>query len=349
MKVLYLTKYSRLGASSRLRSFQYFPFLKDEGLDVSVSPLFDDAYLEALYRGKKPILTVLLSYLKRFAVLFSVFNYDKIVIEKELFPYFPAFFERVLAILNVQYIVDYDDAIFHNYDLSTNPMIRFVLSNKIGIVMKNAETVVAGNEYLAEKAKLSGAKHVVILPTVIDILRYNVVTKTNQEKIVIGWIGSPSTFKYVKTIFPVFEALAKQYPIEIQIVGAKEKVSVPFPMEFIEWSEATEANSIAGFDIGIMPLEDSSWEKGKCAYKLIQYMATGIPVVASPVGMNTVVVQQGSNGFLAESREQWFKSIEELLRDKAKCVTFGQTGRELIEKEYTVQANLSKVTAILRK
>ncbi|ESU22160.1 glycosyltransferase [Flavobacterium enshiense DK69] len=332
-----------------MRSFQYFPFLEEEGVEVAVSPLFNDAYLEALYSGKKSVLAVFWAYLKRFVILFSVFKYDKIVIEKELFPYFPALFERILTALNVAYIVDYDDAIFHNYDLSSSKLIRYFLSNKIGIVMNKAEAVVAGNDYLAEKARISGAKKVVILPTVIDIFRYNVVEKRDRDKIVIGWIGSPSTFKYVKNIFPVFEELSRLYPIEVHIVGAMENVSVSFPLQFIKWSEDTEAASIAGFDIGIMPLENSSWEKGKCAYKLIQYMACGIPVVASPVSMNTVVVQPGKNGFLAENQKQWFKCIEEILSDKRKCFTFGLAGRQLVEREYTVQGNFSKVAAILKK
>jgi len=131
MKVLYLTKYSRLGASSRLRSFQYFPFLKENGIDVAFSPLFNDEYLKDLYSGKQSVKTIFSSYLKRFFILFTVFKYDKIVIEKELFPYLPALFERILAFAKVKYIVDYDDAIFHNYDLSPNKLIRFFLRNKI--------------------------------------------------------------------------------------------------------------------------------------------------------------------------------------------------------------------------
>ncbi|UOK43758.1 MULTISPECIES: glycosyltransferase family 4 protein [Flavobacterium] len=347
MKVLYLTKYSRLGASSRLRSFQYFPFLKEEGINVSVSPLFNDAYLEALYNGKKSLRTVFFAYLKRFVVLFSVFKYDKVVIEKELFPYFPAFFELFLSLFGVCYIVDYDDAIFHNYDLSNNKMIRFFLSNKIGIVMKNAENVVAGNEYLAEKARVSGAKNVVIIPTVIDISRYDTVQLRDREKIVVGWIGSPSTFKYVKNIFPVFEELAKHYPIEVHIVGANEDVPVSFPVQFIKWAEYTEVDSIAAFDIGIMPLENSCWEKGKCAYKLIQYMACGLPVVASPVGMNREVVLNGINGYLADTEALWYAFLEELLKNPAKCSIFGSEGIRLVERHYTVQVQLQQVLDVL--
>jgi len=349
MKVLYLTKYSRKGASSRLRSYQYFPFLEAEGISVIVKPLFDDAYLEKLYSGKKPIAEILKAYIKRFFVLFTVFGYDKIVIEKEIFPYLPSWTERILSFLGVKYIVDYDDAIFHNYDLNPNKWIRFFLKDKIDLVMRSAQMVIAGNEYLAERAKKSGAKNVIVIPTVIDIERYHHKQIFRQDKTVIGWIGSPSTFKYVKTLFPVFEKLAKQYPIEIQIVGAKEAVSVSFPIQFLDWTEHSEVNSISAFDIGIMPLEDSPWEKGKCSYKLIQYMACGIPVVASPVGMNVEVVSEGHNGFLAKDVADWFNALEELSNGKDKCRTFGSSGRQLIERRFTVQSQLKTVVALLRE
>lgn len=349
MKVLYLTKYSRKGASSRLRSYQYFPFLEAEGISVTVKPLFDDAYLEKLYSGKKPVAEILKAYIKRFFVLFTVFGYDKIVIEKEIFPYLPSWTERILSFLGVKYIVDYDDAIFHNYDLNPNQWIRFFLKDKIDLVMRSAQTVIAGNEYLAERAQKAGAKKVVVIPTVIDIERYHYKQIFSKDKTVIGWIGSPSTFKYVKTIFPVFEKLAEQYPIDVQIVGAKEAVSVSFPIRFVEWTEDSEVGAISSFDIGIMPLEDSPWEKGKCSYKLIQYMACGIPVVASPVGMNTEVVSEGHNGFLAKDAADWFNALEELSNGKDKCRTFGSSGRQLIERSFTVQSQLEKLVTLLRE
>jgi glycosyltransferase involved in cell wall biosynthesis len=348
MKVLYFTKYSRKGASSRLRSYQYFPFLEQEGIQVTVKPLFDDAYLEKLYSGKKLVSEVLKAYCKRFFVLFTIFGYDKIVIEKEFFPYLPSWTERVVSFLGVNYIVDYDDAIFHNYDLHPNKWVRFFLKHKIDYVMRSAKTVIAGNDYLAERAQVAGAKKVVIIPTVIDIERYNKKEDFKQEITIIGWIGSPSTFKYVKSIFPVFEALAKKYPIEVHIVGAKENSSVSFPIKFIKWTEATEVQSIQNFDIGIMPLEDSPWEKGKCAYKLIQYMGCGISVVASPVGMNTQVVKDGINGYLAKNEKQWISVLEDMLHDKTKCRTFGFAGRQLIENEYTVHSQIPKLLEVLK-
>ena len=347
MKILYLTKYSRKGASSRLRSYQYFPFLEAEGISVIVKPLFDDAYLEKLYSGKKPVVEILKAYIKRFFVLFTVFGYNKIVIEKEIFPYLPSWTERILAFLGVKYIVDYDDAIFHNYDLNPNKWIRFFLKDKIDLVMRSAQTVIAGNEYLAERAKKAGAKNVIVIPTVIDIERYHQKNEFNQDTTVIGWIGSPSTFKYVKTLFPVFEKLAEQYPIEVQIVGAKEAVPVSFPIRFIEWTENSEVSAIAAFDIGIMPLEDSPWEKGKCSYKLIQYMACGIPVVASPVGMNNEVVSVGQNGFLAKDAADWYNALKEISIGKDKCRTFGSSGRQMVENKYTVQSQFYTLLTVL--
>lgn len=347
MRVLYLTKYTRKGASSRLRSFQYFPLLEEKGFVVTVAPLFGDVYLDNLYNGRSTALEALKGYLRRFFILFTVFRYKTIVIEKELFPYLPAIAEKLLSSFGKKYVVDYDDAIFHNYDLHPNKVLRFFLKNKIDTVMRLSGAVIAGNEYLAELARKSGAKNISIIPTVIDIERYTVKPKDSEPKTVIGWIGSPSTFKYVKQLFPVFEKLAQQYDFELQIVGAKSNDKPSFPIVFIDWSEETEVASIQNFDIGIMPLEDTLWEKGKCAYKLIQYMACGLPVVASPVGMNVQVVAEGVNGFLADNEQKWQEFLERLLTDNSKSSTFGLAGRQMVEEQFTLQKKADVLVSIL--
>lgn len=348
MRVLYLTKYTRKGASSRLRSFQYFPLLEQEGFTITVAPLFSDAYLERLYTGKSTVLEALKGYWRRFLILFTVFRYDVIVIEKELFPYLPAFAERLLRLFGKKYVVDYDDAIFHNYDLHPNKAIRFFLKDKIDVVMRLSETVIAGNAYLADRARKAGAKQVNIIPTVIDSNRYAVKPEHSGTKTVIGWIGSPSTFKYVKQLFPVFEKLKRQHDFELHIVGAKSDEKFSFPVRFIDWSEETEVASIQNFDIGIMPLEDSPWEKGKCAYKIIQYMACGLPVVASPVGMNKEVVLENKTGFLPDNLDEWCEVFQILTQDKTKSRNFGASGRQVVENEYTLQGNLRKLTTVLK-
>jgi len=277
MKVLYLTKYSRNGASSRMRSYQYFPLLEKEGIQVTVSPFFDEAYLELLYAKKKiSKIKIATYYFNRFKQLFSIYQYDKVIIEKELFPYFFSWFEQILYLCKVKYIVDYDDAIFHNYDLHPNKIIRFLLKNKIGNVKKYSNHVLVGNTYLASKAKLSGAKKITILPTVINMELYDSSISTENNTISIGWIGSPSTFKYLENIIHLFHLLAEKYVFELQIIGAKKEASTEGFIKFIPWQEATEVELISRFDIGIMPLENTPWELGKCAYKIFKKLAVAL-------------------------------------------------------------------------
>ena len=348
MKVLYFTKYSRNGASSRLRSYQYFPFLEVKGISVAVSPFFDEDYLIGLYSGKPIAKRKLLNfYLTRFFKLFSIYKYDRVVIEKELFPYFFSWFEKVLWLLNIKYIVDYDDAIFHNYDLNTNKLMSFLLKNKINNVMKYGGCVMAGNGYLHERAKSTGAKKIVILPTVINIDIYKSKNNYSSSKIVIGWIGSPSTFKYVKSCKSVFLKLLQKYNIELHIIGATEDLGLGTNVKYLKWSEENEVDLISQFDIGIMPLENTPWELGKCAYKLIQYMACGIPVVASAVGMNNEVVEDGVNGFLVRVEEQWLDKLSQLIENSTLREALGKKGRIKVESEYSIQKKQAVVLSVL--
>lgn len=348
MKVLYLTKYSRNGASSRLRSYQYFPYLEANGISVTVRPFFDENYLMDLYSGKRITKRKIIKfYLNRFCTLFSIYKYDKIIIEKELFPYFFSWFEKILGLLKVKYIVDYDDAIFHNYDLSSNKLILFLLKNKINNVMKYSNCVIAGNSYLALRAKESQANKIVILPTVIDIDAYSVKKNYANSKIVIGWIGSPTTFKYVKNNTPIFSKLLEKDTVELHIVGATEDLGLGDKVKYLTWTEETEVALISQFDIGIMPLENTPWELGKCSYKLIQYMGCGIPVVASAIGMNKEVVDEGINGFLVRAEYQWFDKLTQLIADSELRQELGKQGRIRVESAYSIQNKHAVLLSVL--
>ena len=296
MKVLLLTKYPRMGASSRLRSLQYLPALADEGVEVTVSSLFDEPYLKSLYEGgRRPRRHAVLLYVRRLLVLFSGLRYDLVWMEKELFPYFPAIFERLLSLIGIKYVVDYDDAIFHNYDMSRSGLIRKVLGRKVDTVMAHSACVIAGNEYLASRATQAGASRVEIIPTVVDHTRYRLSHSKEAGNLVIGWIGSPSTQRYVVDIKDALQAVCGKLDARLMLVGATGEIVKQLnglPVEVIPWSEDTEVENIAKMDVGIMPLVDGPWERGKCGYKLIQYMASGVPVVASPVGVNVDIVNR---------------------------------------------------------
>lgn len=349
MKILYLTKYTRLAGSSRMRSYQYFPYLEKAGMQVTVKPFFDDAYLKDFYAGKKNISAVVKSYVKRLGVLFSVLSYDRVVIEKEIFPFLPALAEWMLKLLRIQYIVDYDDAIFHNYDQSANPIIKNFLGNKIANVMRFSGTVVAGNQYLADYASRSGAKNIEIIPTVIDLERYPVKQNTDADQCIVGWIGTKTTFE--KHLLPCkdwIKALQNQEPnIRFHIVGITEDMDLGKNVKYIRWTEETEVAEILKMDIGLMPLQDSKWEKGKCAYKLIQYAACGIPGVASDVGMNREVAVPGETGILAAGEEEWIQAIQTLKSNTELRHQMGRNARKKVEERYCIQQTSTKWKQIL--
>ena len=347
MRVLLLSRYGRLGASSRIRSLQFIPFFVSKGWVVDVRPLFSDDYLRALYSGRSRIVKVFWDYWYRLKFLMKIREYDLIWIEKEIFPFFPAFTECLLSKMRIPYIVDYDDALFHRYDGNQNWLIRVILGRKIDSVMKCASLVIVGNEYLADKARGANAQNVAIVPTVVDLTRYQVNHQINNSPLIIGWIGSPSTSKYLLSISSVITSLTKDFNVRFVAVGASVDVISGTEIEVLPWSEETEVQSIQTFDIGIMPLADDPWERGKCGYKLIQYMACGIPVVASPVGVNNQIVKHGVNGFLAQNVTEWEQTLHQLLSDKNLRRQMGDKGRDIVESRYSLQIQAPRLERLM--
>lgn len=342
MKIALLSKYARNGASSRLRSFQYIPLLQSQGLSIDVFELFDERYLHDLYVHKeRSKYRVVRAYVKRICHLFRMYQYDLIWIEYEIFPYLPAVFERFLKLLKKPYLVDYDDAVFHHYDQSNNCVVKRLLANKIDVVMRLSHTVVVGNQYLAERAKLAGANNIIHIPTVIDVTRYPILKVTQTPNIVtIGWIGSPATQKYLLGLKNIFLRLQEKVSFKLLLIGASDEAEYQLEgldVEVKAWSEDSEVDDLQNIDIGLMPLQDGLWEKGKCGYKLVQYMALGKPVIASPVGVNVELVTK-ENGFLANTHEQWFDALLELVNNSVLRHELGLNGREKVESRYTLQS-----------
>jgi glycosyltransferase involved in cell wall biosynthesis len=352
VKILLLTRYDRLGASSRLRALQYLPYFRSLGWKVDPEPFFSDDYLHNLYAAKSTWKHALLAYLRRILALTRVGGYDLVWVEKEILPFFPAVAERLLNALNIPYMVDYDDALFHRYDLHRFWPVRTFLGRKIDKVMRHASLVVAGNDYLAQRARNAGASRIEIVPTVIDLERYP-APDTEQEKsnqdLIVGWIGTPKTSRYLHPLQSVFESLQSRFNVRFAAVGASKESLGDLPVEPWPWTEDTEVDSIRQFDVGIMPLEDSPWERGKCGYKLIQYMACGLPVVASPVGVNTEIVEPGVNGFLASGNDQWQESLASLLADAESRKEMGKNGRSKVESRYCLQVQAPRLEKLLQQ
>lgn len=349
MRLLMLPRYDRLGASSRLRMLQYVPQLQAQGFEVDVAPLLDDGYVSDLYAGRVSVAKVARAYLRRLRQIFTARHYDVVWVEKELWPWLPAPLELMGLPASTPVVADYDDAVFHRYDQHRSGIVRHLLGRKIDAVMRRADRVTAGNEYLAAHARTAGSPNVDWLPTVVDLECYPVHTqKSDTQEVVIGWIGSPATADYLQMLVPVLLELGYHHRIRCLAIGARPDQVQGTPFEAVEWHEVQEVALLGELDIGVMPLPDAPWERGKCGYKLIQYMACGLPVVASPVGVNDVIVTAGENGFLASNAEEWIDALQQLIADPELRNRMGRAGRRKVEDVYSLQAQAPRLAKILR-
>lgn len=349
MRLLMLTKYGRLGASSRLRSLAYLPAMQAAEWQVTLSPLLPDGYVAGLQQGKRALTGVPRAYLERMASLRTAIAFDLVWIEKDALPWLPGFVETGLLGSRVRCVLDYDDAVFHHYDLHSSSVVRALLGSKHDKLMRRAALVIAGNDYLAERARSAGATNVHIVPTVVDIARYPDACgrQPHDGPAEVVWIGQRSTARYLQPLVPVMRKLAEIGLCRFTAIGI-DAAQFGLPMHSLPWDEASEGDMLSQFDMGIMPLPDSPFERGKCGYKLIQYMACGLPVVASPVGVNSTLVHHGTNGWLAESAEEWVGALSKLAEDPGLRWRMGAAGRAMISREYSLEATTPTLLALLR-
>lgn len=350
INLLILTKYNTLGASSRLRLIQYLNSFKAVGFNCTINSLIDDQSLRYRYaHGRYPFLSLLFSYIKRLILLLSINKYNLILIEKEVFPWLPYLFEKFL-LRGSLYALDYDDAVFLNYNNSDNFLINFLLKNKLSKLMRNSSLAICGSSYLVDFAKSSGCQFVGFIPTVIDLDRYfvkNISQNYSADTIIICWIGSPSTVKYLNLISQSLRSLSLRVRFVLRVIGAKfslEGVNV----ECHDWFESTEVSLISECHIGIMPLALNEWELGKCGYKLIQYMACGLPVVATDFGANSDIVEHGLTGYLVQSDSDWEHALFALILNADLRRQMGDLGRISVETNYCLQVAGPKVAAYIK-
>lgn len=355
MKILALTKYSKQGASSRYRFYNYQKYFSKEDINMEISPLFNANYFKITTIYTK-VAFVLWAYLKRFFIIMGLLikpkKYDLLLIEYELFAYFPVWFEFLLIKRGIKYIVDYDDALFHKYDKN------ILLKSKIFKVIEYASKVIICNTYLENYAKKYN-QNTFKIPTVVLLEKYKEAMKKqehiNDSSFVIGWIGSRTTSIYIVEILDTLELFMKKYnDVVLHLVGFDENLLSKSQKEStnikcIKWHENTEIEDILDFDIGIMPLRDDAWSRGKCAFKLIQYMSAKKAVIASVVGMNRDLIKEGVNGLLVSSDEEWLKAFEKLYLNKKLREQMAQNNFAKIEKHYHHRKLCQKYTQILRE
>jgi glycosyltransferase involved in cell wall biosynthesis len=329
---------------------QYLPYLRSNGFMVEFAPLLPDGILQTRYvQGRYSLLHLASAFVSRLGIFWKKEKVNALWIEKELFPWLPFWLERLL-LGKIPYVLDYDDAVFHQYDQHQFWWVRRMYGNKLDRLMTDSALVVAGNAYLAHRAQVAGAKHIYLLPTAIDLDRYiypRVFVQSGGLPRIV-WIGSPSTAAYLQLIAEALGILANRIPFILRLIGCPAMQIAGVKVEVVSWTEDTEVASIRACDIGVMPLSDSPWTRGKCGYKLIQYMACGLPVVASPVGANLDILDDGINGYFADSPDAWVAVLSQLLEDQVLRFAMGAKGREKVEQNYCIQKTAPELSALLQ-
>lgn len=346
MKILILPKYGPKGASSRYRFYNYEPYFTEQNVHLEFRPLLPDEYIVDLYNKRKikTFFRQISSIVKRFLFLFLLKKreYHALVIEKELFPNIPYFIEAFL-LKGKTYFLDFDDYVGFSY--KTDKLKKLIFSDKLNKLVANSALTTVGNRwYFSEFRK----GRLAYLPTVIDINDY-CIQKKNKETNTIVWVGSPYTAKYLKLIEPVLINLIKEIPFTLKIIGGDIELDKSIPVIRVNWSEVSENEEIASCDIGIMPLEDTLWEKGKCGFKLIQYMASGLPVIGSSLPANEEIIINGETGFIARTENEWFDFLKSLLLNPKEAYLMGKKGRKRVEEHYSYQLWGDKYVSLIKQ
>lgn len=351
MKILALTKYDSLGASSRMRVLQYIPYLKKDGFDIDTHNLFDNKYVELLQSNKRHPFKILKAYIKRACILLNSKKYDLIWIEKEALPWVPFFIENLFISANVHYVIDYDDAVFHWYEKSDNFLIKLFLKRKHLSLIRSAKCVIVGNAYLRDYCFSAKARRIEYLPTAVNFKKYEDFSYKQQsiENLpVIGWIGQQSTAYNLMPLKNIFLELVGENKASLSLIGIDGQF-LDCPVTSIPWTDEDEAQHISTFDIGIMPLADGPFERGKCGYKLIQYMSCGIPVIGSGVGENTNIIDHGKNGFIANTPSEWNEYLAILIKDPALRERMGRAGKGKILNGYRTHVTSPKLSELFKE
>lgn len=325
MKVAFLV-HSPEVSGCRYRVLQYLPHLKEQGVEATV-----------YYYGMRG--------LSRFGFYRGLDRYDVLYLHRKLFSPLEFWYIRKKA---RRMVFDFDDALMYRSSGSKNPHSSSRRS-KFSRTAKGVDWVIAGNEFLKSET-LPFQPNVTVVPTSIDLSRYKMKeVSRGREGVIIGWMGSASTLKYLKHLMPALERVARRCPqVRLKIVCDQFLESSVLKVLKKRWSSEEEISDLQSFDMGIMPLSDDPWSRGKCALKILQYFGVGIPVVCSPVGMNRDVVEDGVNGFWASTAEEWEDRLVRLVEAEELRWQMGLRGRQTVERGYTVDVNAPRILKVLR-
>ncbi len=361
MKVLAFASYPLQAAATRYRLQQFMEPLAARGISLTIKPFLDSKHFNSLYQRRALVSTglgLLKASAKRFGDVYATSKADVVLIQREAMIFGPPVVEWLATrVAGCPMVLDLDDATYVPYTSPTYGKLSKALKwfNKTDDLIRWATVVTCGNRVIAEYAQSKGARARVI-PTVVDtgVFVPRVRTKVVSEALlVLGWIGTHSTFPYLQTIFPVLQKLANTHHFKLKIVGAGTKtVEIPgVEVENLEWKLEREVQDFQSFDIGLYPINPSlyaeHWAAGKSGFKAIQYMAVGIPFVASPIGAMGEIGETGVTHFHAITDDEWYSGLHLLLSDSQLRQRMGASGRQHVVTHYSLAEQADKLACAL--
>ena len=356
MRVLGLATYPVEAAATRFRMTQFVEPLAKEGIELTIYPFIDSSLHGSLYKRSQWPRTaagLALASVRRVGELWRARTADVVFVQREAMMFGPPLLEwLVINLHHCPMVLDLDDATYVAYKSPTYGRLGSALKwfRKTNDLIRWSRVVICGNREFAAYVTGKG-RSAVVIPTVVDTTRFQPLTKTNANEVpVIGWIGTHSTFPYVKTIFPVLERLAREYRFRLRLVGTGEDgVTIPgVEVENLPWKLEREIPDFQSLDIGVYPIVEDEWSIGKSCFKAIQYMAVGVPFVVSPVGACQDIAEPNGTHFVARTEDEWYTHLSQLLNDAELRRQMGAAGRDYAVTHYSVEVNAPKLAEVLR-
>lgn len=336
----------------RFRIEQWEPLLAEGGVEITYAPFESPELRNVLYQSghiAAKISAVFGGMKRRSRELDSIGDFDLVYLFREAALLGPPWFERKIKRSGVPIVFDFDDAIFVSYKSPSNGYLSYLkFPAKTAEICRLATHVMAGNQHLADYA-IKQNPNVTIIPSTIDTEKYIPAERFAREKITIGWSGSYSTVQHLDTIREVLQELAKTEDFQLRVIGPATYDLPGVDVICSPWYATTEVSDLQSIDIGLMPLPDDKWTRGKCGFKALQYMSLGIPAICSPVGVNSTIIKDGENGFLADAPSGWIEKITKLMRSSDLRLKLGDAGRKTVEDEYSAKIIAPKVLQVFRE
>lgn len=336
----------------RLKFEQYYSNWRENGFDLEISPFISERTQNILYKKghlAEKIWGTIGGYARRIRDIFRMPGYDIVYIFLWATPFGPPATEWLIRKLAKKLIYDIDDLVYIIKTSKYNKFIKPLKSpTKINFLIRSSDHVlVSTDELVAYSKKLN--KNLSLIPATIDVKKYPYPIEHEADIVVIGWSGSQTTSKYLHLIDGVLRHISRKYPVKIMIMGDDDFVLDGVDIELLHWTAETEIANIQKFDIGLHPLPDEQWAYGKSGGKLVQYMAGGLPIVATAIAPNYKVIKEGYNGFLVKEEHEWIEKLELLIKDKQLRIQMGRNSRKFAEEHSSVEANAHKYLTVFNE